>query len=180
MPFAVEMFLDPESAEAVRGIWRDLAESGVAPWMHESGDRPHVTLGVCDRLDVAVCAEFLAAFAADHSAPKVLLVSIGIFATDPAVVFLAPVVTTDLLDLHARFHQRFSEVAGDQWAHYLPGAWVPHCTLAMGCPVAMVPRAVDLCQSMRLPLDGRLGEVGIVEIRPVVHRATFIFAGRTR
>ncbi|MGH2560509.1 MAG: 2'-5' RNA ligase family protein [Thermomicrobiales bacterium] len=177
MPFAIEMFLDAESAETVRGVWRDLAESGVAPWMHESGARPHVTLGVCERLDVDACAGFLADFAAVNRAPSVRFSSIGVFATDPAVVFLAPVVTADLLDLHARFQEQFITFAGDRWAYYLPEQWVPHCTLAMECPIAMVSRVVDLCRAISLPLDSRLEEVAIVEFRPVVLRRTFRFAG---
>lgn len=175
MSFAIEMSLDPVSAETVRRVWRDLAVSGVTPGMHQSGARPHVTLGVCDRLDVEGCSRFLADFAAANPAPMVRFSSIGIFATDPAAVFLAPVVTADLLALHNRFHEWFREVAGDPWAYYLPGQWVPHCTLAMELPLAGVPRAVDVCRAVRLPLDGRLEEVGVVEFRPVVHREMFRF-----
>jgi 2'-5' RNA ligase len=176
MPFAVEMMLDDVSADVVRYTWRDLAALGIAPWSHESGARPHVTLGVCEKVDQSACARFLADFAAEHPAPAVRFSSIGVFASDPAVVFLAPVVTADLLGLHMRFHDRFRELATDPWAYYLPGQWVPHCTLAMECPVALIPKAVDICRAVSLPLDGRLEAVGIVEFRPVVYRETFRFA----
>lgn len=176
MPFAVEMFLDPASAGTVRRVWRELAETGVAPWMHQSGARPHVTLGVCDGLDVDACSRFLADFAAMNSAPAVRFSSIGVFATDPATVFLAPVTTPDLLALHTRFHHRFPDVAGTPWAYYLPNRWVPHCTLATECPPAAAPRVVEVCGAFRLPLDGRLDSVGIVEFRPIRHRPAFRFA----
>jgi 2'-5' RNA ligase len=177
MPFAIELLLDGETAETVRRIWRDLAESAVAPVMHESGARPHVTLGVCDGLDVEACSGFLSGFASANPVPSVRFSSIGIFATDPAVVFLAPVVTQDLLDLHDRFHQRFSDLAGSPWAYYLPKQWVPHCTLAIDVPQALVPRAVEVCNTVGLPIDGRCEGIGIVEFRPIRHRAEFRFAG---
>jgi hypothetical protein len=176
MPFAIEMVLDGESADTVRGIWRDLAETGVAPEMHESGARPHVTLGVCDGLNVEACSTFLEEFAAAISALTVRFSSIGIFGIDPAVVFLAPAVTPELLDIHLRFHQRFSDVADSPWAYYLPNRWVPHCTLTTDLPLASVPRVVGVCRTLRLPLDGRLEGVGIVEFRPIRHHGDFQFA----
>lgn len=177
MPFAIEMFLDPASAGTVRQIWSELAGIGVAPRMHQSGARPHVTLGASDRLDVDACSRFLADFAATNAAPAVRFSSIGIFAANPAVVFLAPVITSDLLALHRSFHHRFPDFADNPWVHYLPDQWVPHCTLAMECSPAVVPRAVKVCGTIHMPLDGHLDEVGVVEFRPVGHRSTFRFAG---
>jgi len=177
MPFAVEMFLVPASAGTVRQIWSELAATGVAPRMHQSGARPHITLGASDRLDVDACSRFLADFAAMNAAPAVRFSSIGIFATDPAVVFLAPVITSDLLALHRVFHHWFPDLAENPWGHYLPNQWVPHCTLAMECPLAAVPRVVEVCGAFHLPLDGHLDSVGIVEFRPIRHRPAFRFVG---
>jgi 2'-5' RNA ligase len=177
MPFAVEMFLDPTSAATVRQVWRKLAAAGVSAAMREGGGRPHVTLAVCERLDRVGFAPVLARFAATTVAPRLSFASFGVFPTEPAVVFMAPVVTTDLLSLHARLHRRFAEFASEQWTYYLPGQWVPHCTLAEQLPGAAVPRALDLFRQVRLPLACRLEEIGIVEFRPIEHRETFAFGG---
>jgi len=185
MPFAVELFLDSASAAVVRRLWRDLAAADPAgAWRVDpvlaGGARPHVTLGVCDRLDVAACEDFLAGFAAGIPAPVVSLASLGVFATDLAVVFLAPVVTTELLALHDRFHLEFRELAGGPWAHYLPGQWVPHCTVALGVPRSAVGETVVRCLSVRLPIPGRLEEVGLVEFErfgPLHHRLSIRLAG---
>jgi hypothetical protein len=41
-----------------------------------------------------------------------------------------------------------------------------------------VPRAIEVCGALRLPLDGRLDEAGIVEFRPIRHRPALRFAER--
>jgi 2'-5' RNA ligase len=175
MPFAVELFLDPTSDAAVRRLWQDLAEADMAPAIHVGGLQPHVTLAACDRLDVDACERFLADFAATTPAPTTRFASLGVFPTDPAVAFLAPVVTPDLLDLHDRILRRFRELADEPWAYYVSGQWVPHCTLALELPLATVPRAVELCRGVPLPLEGRLDGVSIVEFPPIRHRRAFRF-----
>ena len=177
MPFAVEMMVDPTSAGTVWQIWRELAEAGISSAIDAGGGRPHVTLAVCERLDRQGFAPVLARFAATTAAPRLSFANFGVFPTEPAVVFMAPVVTTDLLALHARLHRRFQEFAGEPWAYYLPGQWVPHCTLAEQLPGEAVPRAIELCRRVRLPLACRLEEIGIVEFRPIKHHETFTFGG---
>jgi len=45
-------------------------------------------------------------------------------------VFLGVPVTTELLAFHADIHAALAGQPVDHWPHYLPGTWVPHCTLA--------------------------------------------------
>lgn len=54
----------------------------------------------------------------------------------------------------------------------------PHCTLAIECPPTTVPRVVEVCGVLRLPLDGQLDGVVIVEFRPIHHLPAFRFAER--
>jgi 2'-5' RNA ligase len=177
MPFAIEMFLDDTGAAAVRAIWRALAEAGISDYQSTSGARPHVTLAAYAELDLSAAAPAIAAFAAAEPAPSVSFASVGCFPTDQGVVFLAPVVTRALLDLHARFHATLRPVAGDGWPYYQPDAWVPHCTLAFETPPGRIAAAVDLCRRAALPLSAHLDAVGIVEFRPIAYRGVFPFDG---
>ena len=176
MPFTVEMFLDPGSAALVRDVWQRLAAAGVPVAVQAAGARPHLTLAACERLRVESFEGFLQGFAATASAPAVSFASLGIFPTEPAVVFLAPVVTTDLIALHERLHRRLPEFADGLGDYYLPGRWVPHCTLGERVPGDSLPHTIDLCRCLSLPTNGRLEEVGLVEHRPLYRRAAFRFA----
>lgn len=173
MPFGVELYLDPVSAATVQHMWGQLADVLALPPRTDSTAaeqaRPHITLGICQDLDVEVCERSLADFAATMSALVVHFASIGVFATDPAHVFLAPIVTDDVLTVHRRFHERFRAFALNPGEHYLPGQWVPHCTLAEAIAQTEVPRAVDACQQMALPFRARMEEMGLLEF-PARHR----------
>ena len=164
MPYAFELALDPASAAVVREAWRELDSAGIG-YMARSGASPHVSLGIWETIDRQGAAAELARFAAQTPPAEVTLASVGFF---PRVaVFLAPTVTAQLLELHARFHRRFEHVGGAPWELYRPGVWVPHCTLAMDVEADRFGDALAIAGRVPLPLPARLIEIGIVEFRPV-------------
>jgi 2'-5' RNA ligase len=124
--------------------------------------RPHITLGGCEDLDIERCEAVLSDLASTPHTCR--FDSLGAFVTDPAVVFAAPVVTSGLLDLHTRFHDRFATIASEQCAYYLPGRWVPHCTLVEGLPLATLPEAMRIASTLALPLFATFAAIQIVDI----------------
>jgi len=175
MPYAFELALDPASAAAVRRVWRELDDAGIR-YMARSDASPHVSLGIWETIDREGAEAELARFAAQTPPLEVTLASVGLF---PRVaVFLAPTVTAELLELHARFHRRFEHLGEAPWEHYWPGAWVPHCTLAMDLEADRFGDALTIAARMPLPLAARLIEVGIVEFRPVKQLASCPLGGR--
>ena len=113
---------------------------------------------------------------ADETAPiELSLASVGLF---PSVaVFLAPVVTAQLIDLHAGVHRRLGGMGGGALDHYRPGVWVPHCTLASDLAPEQFASALAIAGRAPLPLECRLVEVGIVEFRPVKQLVSRVLAG---
>src|SRR4051812_18192597 len=106
MPVAIELFLDDPSAEVIRAIWRKIAEAGISQHLHTSGVRPHVSLVVGDEVDDAGVAAALAAWTVTASPPVVSFVGLGITPSESPNIYLTPVVTPELLDLHAGLHAR--------------------------------------------------------------------------
>ena len=177
MPFAVELFLDAAADAAVRAIWRALADAGVLRTMLDIGSHPHVSLADSEDLDAERFRPVLEAFARETRPLECSLASVGVFPTDEGVVFLAPVVTRQLLALHRAFHARCSAFGAEASAYYRPGNWVPHCTLAMGVAPAAVPEAVRVCLDAGVPIRGRFERVALVEFRPVRVVYAFDLAG---
>jgi len=177
MPYAVELALDPTSADAVRLCWRELEAAGIT-WMARSGARPHITLGIWDTLE-RDAAEFAVSKLGEETTPvRLTLASVGLF---PGVaVFLAPTVTRELLDLHAGFHRRFGGLGGAAWDHYRPGTWVPHCTLATDLEPERFGDALAIAARVPLPIECRLVEIGIVEFRPVKQLMSRVLGGSRR
>ena len=175
MPYAFELALDPASAAVVRRVWRDLDGAGIG-YMARSGASPHVSLGIWETIDREGAQAELARFAPQTPPIELTLASVGLF---PRVaVFLAPVVTAELLELHACFHRRFEHLGRALWEHYRPGAWVPHCTLAMELAADRFGEALAIAGRVPLPLAARLIEIGIVEFRPVKELVSCPLGGR--
>jgi 2'-5' RNA ligase len=164
MPYALELGLDDHAAAVVRRLWHDLEDEGIVH-MARSGARPHVSVGIWDSLDRDAAETELTRFAAEAAPLPITLASVGFF--PQVAIFLAPTVTSALLELQAGLHARFSRVGAAQWEHYRPGVWVPHCTLATDFMAEQFTRALEVARRVALPLACRLVEIGIVEFRPV-------------
>lgn len=98
--------------------------------MLEVKARPHVSLAAFETLDVEATEACLEHFARSHAPLELNLASVASFPTELNVVFLAPVVTRALLDLHDDFYAGWYSGWGSPNPLYLPGNWVPHCTTA--------------------------------------------------
>ena len=58
-----------------------------------------------------------------------------------------------------------------------PGTWVPHCTLATDMEPDQFGTALAIAGRVSLPLECRVGEVGIVEFRPVKQLVSRVLGG---
>ncbi len=166
MPFAVEMYMDADSEAKIRRTWESLAEAGIKSSMLEAGYRPHVSLGVCEELDVNGLARELSSFAESISPFALTLSSVGLFPSSEGVIFLGVTPTERLLEVNHDFHQFFGKYAKAQREHYQTGKWVPHCTLAFDLSDGMLAEAIEVCRRMPLPIHSRIEEIGVAEVSP--------------
>jgi len=168
MSFAIELFFDDTLTAAVRRIWQDLAEAGVSSQMLEGGYRPHISLGICDELDIE-------GFTSAMSVQKmpllpVMLAYIGLFQCQPGVVFLGGTTTRLLLAHHAMLQEQCRAFAKGCWPEYDVDVWIPHCTLAADLDEDQIGRAVRVCRQSSLPLQGQFQAIGISEVSLTSYR----------
>ena len=129
MTLAVCLLLDDRSEAAVRRLWRRLEDADVPTLLtHTHGHHvPHLTwaaLRSYDLDDVRTALEAL-----PEGSPLVLhLDAFGTFRRSRC--WLAPAVTTSLVERQAAVVAAVSETGAELHQHYRPGAWVPHLTLA--------------------------------------------------
>ncbi len=179
MGYAVELYFNPEVETAALNLRRRLADAGVASALGELGDRPHVSLAVLHDLDVAAGVALLEQFARATPPFPVSLASVGVFPTSEGVLFLAPVMTERLWQVHHDFHRRLAGVKARPSDLYLPDRWVAHSTLGYNVPVSQMGLAVATCLAHFRPLTGTFIEVGLIEFRPVQTLAVFKLLGET-
>lgn len=172
MGYAVELFLEDPPADAIRKLF-SLTDS----LMSRIDASPHVSLAVFDSVDIRKLIDVVALFAEDTPRFNIRFSSIGIFPGTENVVFLAPVITIELLALHQRFHDRLNAAGLASNAHYLPGAWVPHCTITME---EQLPRTLETIKVIHQEItlkEYAVSSIHVVEFRPVVDLASFKLSG---
>ncbi len=157
--------MDADSEAKIRRTWEALAEARIKSPMLEAGYRPHVSLGVCEEIDVDGLARELSSLTVEVSAFALTLSSIGLFPLSEGVIFLGVTPTQRLLDVNYYFHQFFGKYAKSQ-RDYQIGSWVPHCTLAFGLPDGILSEAIEVCRRMSMPIHSRIEEIGVAEVSP--------------
>lgn len=173
MAFAAVLSLDGPTDAIISSVLQDLADAEISTSMLSPGYHPHITLGICNRIDDEQLWPALSALAVQTQPLPILLSHIGIFHGPDGVVFFGATVTQPLLDLHKAFHRVFAPFAHEQWQYYLSGQWVPHCTVAFDLTPEGISRAISICLRIRLPLQARLCSLKVAEILP--DRAEIIY-----
>jgi 2'-5' RNA ligase len=176
MTFAIQLFLDPVSDTAVRSVWEELANTGLSH-MRDSGNRPHISLALYRELDVSVCASLLTSFAQMHAPFSITFESLGIFHAEKTVVFLAPIISSHLLDVHREVHELLQGTGAYPTLYYLPGHWTPHCALATRVPPHLLSQVIDIGLGVSFPLTFSIEEIGVIEYPPVKHLFAFRLTG---
>ena len=136
----------------------------------QGGAIPHLSLAVYDDLEedeLATIADMLDALASRWRPLRIELASLGVFPTEENVLFLAPVVTQDLLATHAAYHRLAAGLRASCWPHYLPDAWVPHCTLAMFWPSAALLAILEQLKATWKPLSGTAQSLALIRVEPL-------------
>lgn len=177
MAFSVILYLDPVTDAEVRSLWQLLSERQISSVMTDMGVRPHVSLAGFEHVEAEAFCQALKVFAHSARPVTVRFEAVGTFPTEKGVVYLAPVVTLELLQLHAKFNNLVTELGLVPDEYYVPGNWVPHCTLAINLTPDEVAAAVTLgCQS-HVFHTAALTHIGLVEYMPIREICTFPFGG---
>jgi 2'-5' RNA ligase len=180
MGYAVELNLSRDSAARVVKVWESLAREAINSVMLDVGAQPHISLAVFEDLNPEVLRVDLRRFAEVTRPLSVDLASAGTFPTAEGVVFLAPVVTEELLEVHKKFHSLLRDRGVDCVEYYWPGKWVPHCTVAIDVPPDKMGAALARCVQSEAFGAVELDEASLIEFRPVRGIYAFPLGGRPR
>ncbi|PPK63483.1 2'-5' RNA ligase family protein [Actinokineospora auranticolor] len=158
MAHAVVVLFDDKADTAVRGLWSTLAEAGLPP-----ADRfpPHVTFAVASDIP----QKTRAALKSDLrvlSIPALWLQSLSTFSTSENVLMLAAVTDGELLAVHSAVHDVLAGKVRNPNSYYVPGSWVPHCTLLQRATDAQIVSGFSTLFPVR-PIQARARQVAILD-----------------
>ena len=170
---AIELSFDADSENRIAQL-PTLIKGGLG--LDRLGIRPHISLAVfrppVDRANLASCMEILSQRTTRF---EIEFSSVGAFPGDEGVVFIAPVVTRELLATHELLHAILSDYVLFPDALYSPARWVPHCTVAHGLASSDVSPAVDVARSSNAFGRATVERVTLVEFPPVHESAPMSF-----
>lgn len=172
MLYGVELFFAPPAEADVRRVQAALHAAGLPALT----SRPHVTLGVAGDVDLPGLTAAVQQFARTSGELTLHFHGLGIFAGTEGVLYLAVTPAACLLALHEAFHVWFDDYAYGRRDYYLPGNWVPHCTLAQGATTEQLARATAVILPLPWPQSAAVHAVGIAAVEPARTRLLAHFA----
>jgi 2'-5' RNA ligase len=163
MAQALEFLFDDDADRAVRALWSRLEAAGIPSLATRTHGRhrPHVTFALATAIPTAT-RDALRADLARLAIPRLWLSTLAAFSSADQVLMLAAVVDTELLAVHSAVHDVLAGRVKAPSAYYLPGSWVPHCTLAQGLAAAEVSAGFTTLYPVD-PIRASITEISVVD-----------------
>ena len=167
MTYAIELFYNKEMEQKLFRYVERIAGEKLSTYFFDCKARPHIALAGLNDINEKECIEELKQFAEKHKSIPAYIGSLGMF-PDTKTIFASPIMTEALCQIHRDLHECLGgfDTQGYEW--YLPGRWVPHCTLAMmrNDGDESFYKACDLILREFEKVNGNFESIGLVKITP--------------
>ena len=160
MALAVCLLFDARGERAIRALWDQLETLGVPSLRSHTHGRhvPHLSYAVLRTWDLASVTAALGEL--DTGEPVALSFDgIGLFRRGRA--WLLAGVAADLAARQERIVSAVTATGAELHKHYVPGRWLPHCSLAPRAPLAQLPILAAAVYDV-LPLHARLNRAALI------------------
>lgn len=160
MALAVCLLFDARGERAIRALWDQLETLGVPSLRSHTHGRhvPHLSYAVLRSWDrprvIAALSELEAGEPVDVSFD-----GIGLFRRGRA--WLLAGIAADLATRQERIVNAVTATGAELHRHYVPGRWLPHCSLAPRAPLAQLPILAAAVYDV-LPLPARLNRAALI------------------
>jgi 2'-5' RNA ligase len=161
---AIVLELDDVASALVRQMAQQVARVARESVVSVATVPPHITLAACRKLDVEMFRPLLADVAARTPVVRTTLASLGVFPTEQGVIFLAPTISHELVELQLGLLTRLQDLGAEVEPYWLAGQWVPHCTLATRVSRELMPAALGQAYEALHPISASLTRLSLVEI----------------
>jgi hypothetical protein len=157
---AVCLLFDRRSERAIRALWDQLESLGVPSLRSHTHGRhvPHLSYAVLRSWDLASVTAALSG-PGDGEPVDLSFDGIGLFRRGRA--WLLAGAAAGLAARQERAAAAVTATGAELHKHYVPGAWLPHCSLAPRAPLAQLPVLAAAVYDV-LPLRARLDRAALI------------------
>lgn len=167
MPYSINIRSDNDSSAPIRSLWKECALLEDQPSMEPLNYPPHLSLAVYDVIDETELFDAFDSAFANKSKAVVRFEKLGYFeASDRIILWAAPILPSAISEIHSRIHMLIN--ADLCRPNYRPGAWVPHCSLAIAIDRSRQDAAIALSRQSIAPIDVEFDVADCASFLPVV------------
>ncbi|MEC0238484.1 2'-5' RNA ligase family protein [Paenibacillus dokdonensis] len=160
--YGVVVHFEQEIELVIKKIWRELSELSISSYAEEVINRkPHITLASYEDVNVD---DFIYSFDNLFDRQPRFHLELSVLGTfiHSGTLFLTPTPSRVLLDIHAKLHKALGEYQTDSDL-YLPGQWIPHCTIANRLSQDKLLEALNYCTNNMEMITALVNEVSIIK-----------------
>lgn len=162
--YAFVGYLDYEVEAKFNKIWSDLSENKITQYgVENKGKKPHITIADYSNLNENKFIELLNKFYEDKPKLDISLDIIGTF-INTGTLFIAPTLTSELLDFHRGHHNYFKSYDEEKNSLYSVDNWSPHCTVASRLNEENMLQAFRYCKNNIKKMNATLNKVALIQI----------------
>lgn len=152
-----------KTEELIKDIWRDLRKQSISFYAEEIKDRrPHITIASYNQLERDKFIQSMDHFYAATPELEIVFNTLGTF-LNSGTLFISPTMSAPLSNLHRNHHDHFKKYNDNPDSLYLPGNWIPHCTLANRLSHEKLSDAFAYCTQKISTIKAKITEVALIE-----------------
>ncbi|NMH70001.1 2'-5' RNA ligase family protein (plasmid) [Cytobacillus spongiae] len=163
MYWVIALF-DEKTEKVIEEIWKELTAKDISYYEEEINDaRPHITLGSYKELDKETYIQALETYYENKKKIDITFNTVGSF-LNYGTLFFSPTMTKELLDFHSSHHDFFRDFNESAVPLYLPGNWIPHCTLANKLSPDKLSKGFKHCLERGDTIKGKITGIALIEL----------------
>jgi 2'-5' RNA ligase len=161
MALAVCWLFDRRSDRLLRNLWTRLEDLGLRTMLSHTHGRhvPHLSLAVLREWQLEEVMKAVEELP-DGGPVSLYFDALGTFRRGRA--WLVPAVSADVLQRQEKVVSAVTGTGADLHRHYIPGLWVPHCTLAPRVPLTALPTLAAAVYDV-LPLELEVQRAALID-----------------
>lgn len=162
--YGVLAYFDENTEKFLKGIWKGLVYNSISYYSEEVKDRrPHITIADYNNIEENEFIESMDNYYDIKSKIDVRLSVLGTFLNSGAL-FISPTMSKELIGFHNSHHENFKRFNDDLDSLYLPGKWIPHCTIANRLTQDKLVEAFNYCTKNIDTIHAKISEVALIKV----------------
>lgn len=160
MNYAIELVFDEESQKIINNLRTTLNNNGVHD---EAVKLNHISIGDYKTDNLEELKNKVIEFSHTIKPFTIDLVSVGTFMTKENVIFLEPIMTEELLNIHKRFIEFMKDFDGELNPYYDINKWMPHSTISIRLSDQELFKGIELLKKeIKLPIKVKIDRIDLI------------------